>query len=343
MTVSAAIQQSGRSSTTLPIGKLPPQLFTALLRKLAPRDPRVIIGPRVGWDCAVVRAAGQRLIVFKTDPITFATEEIAWYLVRVNANDLATTGAQPRWLLVTMLLPEGRTTPHLVRRIATGLDAARREIGASVIGGHTEVTHGLGRPILAGTLVGEVDRARLLTPRGARPGDRLLLTKGVPIEATAILAREFPERLAGALSPAQLREAQAFLRKPGISILRDAQIALRAGKVTAMHDPTEGGLVMALWELAQASGRRLWFDPSTVSIPTLAATVCGAFGLDPLRAIASGALLLTAGKVAAAKIRRAFESEGIPLRGNRRGRMRAARGMGGLRRPSRPAETTLAR
>ena len=310
-TISGAIQRS-RSSPTLPVGKLPARLFAALLRKVASRDPRVIIGPGVGWDCAVVRAVGQRLLVFKADPITFAAEEIAWYLVHVNANDLATNGAHPRWLLVTMLLPEGQTTPDLVQGIATGLNAACRKIGASVIGGHTEVTHGLGRPILAGTLVGEVDRARLITPRGARPGDRLLLTKGVPIEATAILAREFAERLASVLSAAQLRKAQAFLQKPGISILRDAHIAVRAGKVTAMHDPTEGGLVMALWELAQASRRSIWFDPSTVQIPTLAAIVCAAFGLDPLRAIASGALLLTAGKLSAAKIRRAFESEGIP-------------------------------
>ena len=139
----------------------------------------------------------------------------------------------------------------------------------------------------------------------------VLLTKGVPIEATAILAREFPERLTGALSAEELRQAQSFPREPGISVLRDAQIALAAGKVTAMHDPTEGGLVTALWELAQASGRKLWFDSSAVPVPTLAARVCRVFGLDPLRAIASGGLLLNASKTAAVKIRRALESDGI--------------------------------
>lgn len=108
----------------------------------------------------------------------------------------------------------------------------------------------------------------MVTPRGARPGDSVLLTKGVPIEATAILAREFPERLAGVLSAKELRHARFFLHEPGISILRDAQIALAAGKVTAMRDPTEGGLVTALWELAQASGRKLWFDPSAMPVPT---------------------------------------------------------------------------
>jgi hydrogenase maturation factor len=261
-------------------------------------------------DCSVVRG-GQQLLVFKSDPITFATEDIGYYLVRVNANDLATTGAQPRWLLVTILLPERQTKAKYVQRIAREIDAACREIGVAVIGGHTEITYGLHRPILVGTLVGEVESGGLVTPQGAHPGDSLLLTKGVPIEATAILAREFPERLAGALSADELGQARSFLDEPGISVLRDAKIALSTGKVTAMHDPTEGGLVTALWELAQASGRKLWFDPSAVPIPALAAQVCREFGLDPLRAISSGALLLAASKTTASKIRRALESEGI--------------------------------
>ena len=138
-----------------------------------------------------------------------------------------------------------------------------------------------------------------------------MVENGVPIEATAILAREFPERLPRALSAAELRKALSFLRQPGISVVRDAQIALRAGPVTAMHDPTEGGLVTALWELAEASGRRLCFDPSAVPIPKLAARVCRAFALDPLRAIASGALLLTAPTASAGRLQRALESEGI--------------------------------
>lgn len=179
------------------------------------------------------------------------------------------------------------------------------------IGGHTEITNELERPILVGTLIGEVEQRRLITPRGARPGDRILLTNGVPIEATAILAREFPERLPRALSAAELRQALSFLRQPGISVVRDAQIALRAGPVTAMHDPTEGGLVTALWELAEASGRPFCFDPSAVPIPKLAARVCRAFALDPLRAIASGALLLTAPTASAGRLQRALESEGI--------------------------------
>ena len=294
----------------LPVGKLPADLLAKLVGRFESKDPRVVVGPGVGLDCAVVRF-GERLLVLKSDPITFAADEIGYYLVQVNANDIATTGAQPRWLLLTMLLPEGNTSAKSVERITEQVQTACSEIGVTIIGGHTEITHGLKRPILVGTLIGEVKGRHLVTPRGARPGDRLLLTKGVPIEATAILAREFPERLARVLNAAELREARAFLHKPGISVVRDVRIALRAGQVTAMHDPTEGGLAMALWELAEASGRRVCFESSAVPVPPLSARVCRSLGLDPLRAIASGALLLTTPKKDARNIQRALESEGI--------------------------------
>jgi len=296
-------------SDGLPVGKLPPELLARLIAGAPVNDSAIHLAPGPGLDCAVLDL-GDRLLVLKADPITFATDEIGWYLVQVNANDLATTGATPRWLLLTMLLPEG-CTPAQVEAWAGQVYAACRALGISVIGGHTEITHGLARPILAGTLIGEVARDRLITPRGAQPGDRVLLTKGVPIEGTALLAREFAPRLVGVLSAAELAEAQGYLTKPGISVVRDAQIAVAAGRVTAMHDPTEGGLAGALWELAEACGHALVIDPATVPVPPLAARICAALGLDPLATIASGALLLTAAEADAAAIKAALRSEGI--------------------------------
>ena len=295
---------------TLPVGKLPAPLLTRLLAEAPLEDPQVLLGPGVGLDCAVVEV-GDTLLVYKSDPITFATDEIGWYAVQVNANDIATTGATPRWFLSTLLLPEGHTTTALVEQISRSLYQACRQMGISVIGGHTEITYGLDRPILVGTLIGEVDRNRLVTPRGMAPGDRVLLTKGIPIEATAILAREFPERLQQDLNPTELAQAQAFLHTPGISVLREAQLAIQAGQVTAMHDPTEGGLATALWELAEAGNCTICFEPAAAPIPGLAARVCGAFGVDPLAAIASGALLLTAPAGEIGSIRRAIEAAGI--------------------------------
>lgn len=296
---------------TLPVGKLPMELLARLLAHAPVDDPRVILGPGIGLDCAVVEVGGT-LLVLKSDPITFVSDAIGGYLVQVNANDVATTGATPCWLLITLLLPEHRTTEALVEGIFAQVYAACRALGIAVIGGHTEITHGLDRPLAVGTLIGEVARERLITPRGAAPGDRILLTKGVPIEAVSILAREFPERVRDAVGEEGLRRARDFLADPGISVMRDARVATEAGRVTAMHDPTEGGLAAALWELAQASGRTLAVDLAAVPVPELAARLCAAFRLDPLAAIASGALLLTAPADDAGNIRQALEQAGIP-------------------------------
>ena len=298
-------------SELLPVGKLPAGLLRSILAQAPQEDPRILLGPRVGVDCAVLDL-GERLLVLKSDPSTFATGSIGWYLVQVNSNDIATTGATPRWLLVTALLPEGSTTPELVEEIAGQVYAACEASGISVIGGHTEITHGLDRPILAGTLIGEVDRDRLVTPNGMCPGDRVLLTKGVPIEATAILANEFPARLRQVLSEAELAQAGNYLHDPGISVLRDAQIALSAGHVTAMHDPTEGGLLAALWELAEAGEKTLFIDLEAAPVPSLAARVCAAFDLNPYTTIASGALLLTTPPEDAPAIITALVTAGIP-------------------------------
>lgn len=297
-------------SESLPVGKLPPALLERLLAAAPAGDPDVLFGPAVGFDCAVVEV-GDRLLVFKSDPITFATDEMGWYLVHVNANDIATTGATPRWLLVTLLLPQGETTADLVEAIGEQIYDACRALEIAVIGGHTEITHGLDRPLAVGTLVGQVARERLVTPNGASPGDRLLLTKGVPIEGTAILAREFPERLAETVGPAAVEEAAAYLHEPGISVLRDAQVALAAGEVTAMHDPTEGGLAAALWELAEAGDCALVVEADAVPVPRLSARICGAFGMDPLATIASGALLLTVRPEDAGAVRKALVEANI--------------------------------
>lgn len=275
-----------------PIGKLPPAFLKNILANAPLFDERVLLGPGIGLDCAVVDA-GDRYWVLKAEPITFATDQIGWYAVQVASNDVATTGATPRFMLLTLLLPEGRSDESLVRSISDQLFAACKQSQISVLGGHTEVTHGIERPILAATLIGEVAKDRLVTPRGAQSGDVLLLTKGIPIEATALLAREFPGRLVPHLTQAEIDQAADFLHHPGIGVLQDARIALAAGQVTAMHDPTEGGLSAALWEMAQACGQDIRFDPTAVTIPALSARICQIFGLNPFATIASGALLLT--------------------------------------------------
>jgi hydrogenase expression/formation protein HypE len=289
---------------TLPLGKLPPDRLAQLLQQIAARDPSVLLGPGVGRDCAVIDFDGDQLLIAKSDPITFATDEIGWYAVHVNANDLATTGATPRWFLATVLLPQS-IEPAEIDQIFDQMRAACADIGATIVGGHTEVTYDLTRPIVLGTLLGSVPRDRLITPPGAQPGDAIVLTKRLAVEATSIMAREKAEELRRAFDAAFLQRCQRFLRKPGISVLRDAQIALRAGHVHAMHDPTEGGVATALHEMAVAAQVNLQIDVRAVPIYPETQVLCDYFKLDPWGVIASGSLLLA---VEAAKADRVVEA-----------------------------------
>ncbi len=296
---------------TYPLGKLPPEVVAEFARRFAPDDPRVLLGPGVGLDCAVIDF-GDRVLVAKTDPITFTSGRIGWYVVQVNANDVATTGAQPGWFLVTALLPETGTDHDLLDEIFGQIEAACQSVGATFVGGHTEVTGGLERPILVGTMLGEVSHEHLITPRGAKPGDLILLTKWIPIEATSILGTDFANRLDD-LSTEELTWAQSVLDDPGISVVREARLAVEAGGVTAMHDPTESGLAGGLWEMAEAASAGLEVDADRIPIPEIARRMCESLEVDPLSAIASGSLLITAQPGAAEGIEAALGQEHIPV------------------------------
>ena len=299
-------------STPLPLGKLPPAWLAQILQRLARPDASVRLGPGVGRDCAVLNVTDELCLVAKADPITFASDEIGWYAVHVNANDIATTGATPRWFLATVLLPQAMT-PDEVDQIFDQLRAACDEIDVTVVGGHTEVTYDLTRPIVMGTLLGTVTPDRLVRPDGARPGDVLVLTKRIAVEATSIMAREKSVELAGVFDEAFVQRCRDFLHQPGISVLREAQIAVDAGGIHAMHDPTEGGLATALWEMAQAAQLNLTIDVAAVPLYDETQQLCAHFGLNPWGVIASGSLLLAvepaqANRVVDALMRQSIEA-----------------------------------
>jgi hydrogenase expression/formation protein HypE len=278
------------ASSGLPVGKLPGELLARMIAAYATSDPRVLVGPGVGGDAAAIDL-GETTLVVKSDPITFATESPARYLVDVNANDLACLGARPRWMMVTALLPEG-TTEELVESHFRELRDACVQRGISLVGGHTEITFGLGRPILVGVLLGEVQRGRLLEPGGARPGDPLLLTKAIAIEGTALVARELRPRLERVVDGALVERARQLISDPGISVAAEAIALLEAGGVTALHDPTEGGLATGVRELALAAGCGATIDRDAVPILAETAVIAEALGIDPLGMLASGSLLV---------------------------------------------------
>ena len=295
----------------LPVGKLPAETLQAFLNKLALRDERVVVGPRIGEDAAVIDM-GDRYLIVTTDPVTFATDEIGWYALQVNANDVAVRGARPRWFLATLLLPEGRATESSVEELFAQLGRACEEVEVSLVGGHTEVTHGLDHPVVVGTMLGEVARDRLVTTGGARVGDAVLLTKGIPLEGAAIVAREREAELLGrGVPPAVVERAKGFLRRPGISVVAEALLACELAPVHAMHDPTEGGVATALWELATASGVGLRVERERIPVLPEGDRLCRELGLDPLGTIASGALLMTLAPADAALVLHACAREGI--------------------------------
>ena len=288
---------------------MPAEHLARLLARYAPSDERIVLGPGVGRDAAVI-SFGDRYLVAKTDPITFASDEIGWYAVHVNGNDVACTGATARWFLATLLLPGGRTDPSLVDVIFDQIARACAELDVELVGGHTEITHGLDRPIVIGCMLGEVAPERLVRPDGARLGDALLVTKGIAVEGTVIIAREKNSGLAG-LDGSLLERCRGFLHDPGISVVRDAAVATAAGEVHVMHDPTEGGLATGLWELAEAAEVGLEVDEAAIPVLPETRTLCAQLGLDPLGLIASGALLLAVAPGDVAAILAALDEAGI--------------------------------
>jgi len=301
---------SRKMKKTYPLGKLPTEELARLLMNGTPTSDRVIVGPGIGHDAAVL-SFGDTYLVAKSDPITFVTSDIGWYAVQVNANDIACMGATARWFLATLLLPEERTNARLVESIFEQIRAACSDMDIELVGGHTEIAHGLDHPIVVGSMLGEVAPEALVRPGGAQRGDVLIITKGIAIEGTAIIAYEKSAEL-GEVDISFLDHCRGFLRDPGISVVRDAAIATAAGEVHTMHDPTEGGLATGLWELAASSGCGLEIDEGAIPVLPETQTLCAALKLDPLGLIASGSLLLAVAPVDEPMILDALAQEGIP-------------------------------
>ena len=292
------------------IGKFPPALLERLLAKDHISDPQVVLGPKVGEDAAVIDV-GDRLLVAKCDPITFATDLIGWYAVQVNANDVACTGGTPRWFLATLLVPE-RFSEAEAEGVFDQVLEACAALGVALVGGHSEVTYGIQRPMVMGTMLGDVARDRLINTGGAQDGDSIVVTKGIAIEGTALLARERAADLRQAGVDAEsIETSAAMITVPGISVVKDARIACETVRVHSLHDVTEGGLAAGLAEVARASGLGLVVEEGSVPVLPACQSVCQALALDPMGLLASGALLVTLPPPDVPALLAALEQEGI--------------------------------
>ncbi|CQR52871.1 MULTISPECIES: AIR synthase family protein [Haloferax] len=268
----------------------------------APNDD-LLVGAGYGEDAAAV-ATGEGTMVVSTDPISLAAERIGTLGVAIASNDVAACGGVPEWLVSTVLLPEPDV--DLLDDITAQLDAEARRLGISIVGGHTETVAGLSRPLLSLTCMGPTDR--YVPTSGADPGDAVILTKGAGIEGTAVLATDFRADLdaAGVDSETVDRAADFF---DDISVLPES--AVLAPAATAMHDPTEGGVLNGLVELACASGVRIEVDGDDVPVRPETRALCDAMGVDPMRILGSGALLAAVPEDEADGVLAALDAEGI--------------------------------
>jgi hydrogenase expression/formation protein HypE len=265
------------------------QLRDRIFPHLGRRDD-VLVHATVGQDCAILDF-GPSVCVVTTDPITAAGANTGRLAVHVACNDLATTGAEPVGLLLTLLLAEATADADLDRIMREAGEAARA-VGVEIVGGHTEVTAGIPNTIVVTTAIGRAPKGAFVSASGGRPGDALVLTKGAGIEGTAILAADLGARLRATLGDEGLARARAFIDR--VSVVPEGRIAARSG-ATAMHDVTEGGVLTGAWELADASGCGLHLDADAVPIAAETRAICDALGADPLALISSGAMLIAVG------------------------------------------------
>lgn len=273
------------------IGKIPESILKrAVFRQIHTKRDEVLVGAGVGEDCAVMQLAPDEVFVLSTDPITGTEKDMGTLALQITANDLASAGAEPVGVLLTVLLPPSADEP-LIRRLMQEVECACEKLYIQVMGGHTEVTAVVNQPVISVTGVGKAKKDRLITTGGAHVGDDVIVTKWIGIEGTSIIAKEKEEELKQHFTGSFVDQAKAFDQY--LSVVPEAMVAVAHG-VTAMHDVTEGGIYGALWELAEASGVGLEIDLKAIPIRQETVEVCEQFHLNPYQLISSGSMLMAA-------------------------------------------------
>jgi hydrogenase maturation factor len=293
----------------LPLGKIPPHLLdTTVFKYLGAKRDDIILGPSIGEDAAIIKF-DRKLLALHCDPISGAYKKIGWIAMNIATNDIATRGVKPRWVVSCILLPE-ISDLELLESISRDMHLAAKKLGIGIVGGHSEVTPGLSHPIVIVFPIGVANRGKYVTSSGARPGSKILLTKSVGLEGTAILGSDKAELLTKQFGARFVKRCQSYYKK--LSIMKEALIAFDIGRVQAMHDPTEGGLAGGLNELTDAAktGFRIYEDKIPVASETQ--TLCDFFQISPLHLISSGALLIVAPTKSIERILQKLNNAKIP-------------------------------
>lgn len=273
------------------IGKVPENVLKrSILKQIKTKRPEVLVGADVGEDCAIIGLQPDEVMVLSTDPITGTTKEMGRWAVMISANDIASSGAEVVGVLVCALLPP-RIREIKIRELMQEIEACCQELNIQVVGGHTEVTDAVNRPVLSVTGIGKVKKDRMLPTKGAKPGQDIVITKWAALEGTAILAKEKEEELLQKFPAFLIEEAKGYSQY--LSIIKEAAIAGKSN-VSAMHDITEGGVFGALWEMAESAGVGLTIDLKKIPIKQATVEICNYFDVNPYEMMSSGSLMLAA-------------------------------------------------
>ncbi len=278
-----------------------------IFNRIGYRRREVLQGPSIGADAAIIDM-GDRVLVVHSDPITEAIERVGWLAVNIACNDVAVRGARPLWVSTTILLPE-RFNEKLLDTITRDMNDAARELDVMIVGGHTEETPRLDRPIVNVTAMGLASKKTLVLTSGARIGDLVVMTKTAGLEGTGIIARDFERKLVGkGISRKIISRAKEFTWK--VSVVREALLFAWLG-ATSMHDPTEGGLIGGLVEMSIASKKKFVVYEERIPVAKETKIITSVLGLDPLRLISSGVLLATIPREKAGYILELMDKMGV--------------------------------
>lgn len=289
------------------VGKLDSELLRKIVfNNITYHRDEVTIRPGIGEDCAVIDF-GEYACIISTDPITGTANEIGRLAVHVACNDIASNGAQPLGLMLTIMAPES-TTEEDIENIMKQAGKAAAELKVEIIGGHTEITNAVNRVIISATALGRQLKDKVISAGGARPGDRIIMTKNLALEGTAIIANDWEDRLRKDLGNDLLEEAKSMMND--ISVVKEGVVAGEMG-ASGMHDITEGGLLGAVWEMCEASSVGALLYKDKVFIAHSTEKICNYFSIDPFRLISSGCMLITIAETKAESLVKVLESHGI--------------------------------
>ena len=291
-------------------GKLPNKILSQLLSTLPNNDKRIIVGPSAGEDASAIDM-GDKYLLVKTDPITFTSDNMGWYLVNVNSNDIFTMGGEPKWLLTTLLFNPS-VKESKIKEIFEDIKNSCSKMNISLVGGHTEITPEVNSPIAIGCLIGEVEKNKLLKTSGANNNDDILVTKHIGLEGTSILGNHIKNYKTN-IQQSVINNAINLIYNPGISVKDEAQLATKNNLASSLHDPTEGGLITGLEELAIASNNGMLINSDKIPIKSETEIICKELNLNPLGLISSGSLIITCEPNKTSKLIESISKSGINI------------------------------